>query len=219
MAVEDEAPNAEEPNVDDDVEADLSSVRNVSAGSDPSARASKSVVSGGGAGRQSTGAAPQGSSSQPVPAPSHVASPRPPLPVLAAGAAAAAAVPRPQHPPPQHLRRAPHAGLLVRLARSHPAPCCCLRLRFWCCPVAADAASGSGSSAREITITSAMTPAEAMAHVMVVLGGAAAGPIFIYMLQKHMEEHVERCVKVALTVRSLVIAVVEYNVVLMLLKY
>ncbi|CAN0317667.1 unnamed protein product [Ectocarpus sp. 6 AP-2014] len=85
----------------------------------------------------------------------HVASPRPPLPVLVAGAAAAAAVPRPQHPRPQHLRRAPHAGLLI-------------------------------------TITSAMTPAEAMVHVMVVLGGAAAGPIFIYMLQKHMEEHVSK---------------------------
>ncbi|CAN0365191.1 unnamed protein product [Ectocarpus sp. 6 AP-2014] len=125
---------AEEPNVDDDVEADLSSVRNVSAGSDPSARASKSVVSGGGAGRQSTGAAPQGSSSQPVPAPSTRRQSAPPLPVLAGER-----LRQQQCRARSILRRNIFAEHLTQdfwyVWRDHTlAPCCCLRLRFWCCP-------------------------------------------------------------------------------------
>ncbi|CBJ33099.1 hypothetical protein Esi_0419_0007 [Ectocarpus siliculosus] len=205
---------AEEPNVDDDVEADLSSVRNVSAGSDPSARASKSV------GRQSTGAAPQGSSSQTVPAPSTRRKSAPPVTGAGSGSgggssSAAPAASSAATSSQSTSRRT--SGTFGEITPSRPAAAS--GFGSGAAPVAADAASGSGSSDREITITSAMTPAEAMARVMVVLGGAAAGPIFIYMLQKHMEEHVERFVKVALTVRSLVIAVVEYNVVLMLLKY
>ncbi|CBJ33886.1 hypothetical protein Esi_0668_0006 [Ectocarpus siliculosus] len=221
MAVEDEAPNAEDPNVDDDVEADLSSVRNVSAGSDPSARASKSVVSGGGAGRQSTGAAPQGSSSQTVPAPSTRRQSAPPVTGAGSGSgggSSSAAPAASSAATSSQITSRRTSGTFGEITPSRPAAAS--GFGSGAAPVAADAASGSGSSDREITITSAMTPAEAMAHVMVVFGGAAAGPIFIYMLQKHMEEHVERCVKVALTVRSLVIAmVVEYNVVLMLLKY